>query len=124
VPGRGHALFQPIWADDAAACVVAALERDDGSARHELAGPDTLDHVAIADLVLRAAGRSRPLLPFPEPLTKAGLRTLETLMKSKAPATWDEAELLQVSMTSRHGTADAEALGVTPAPMASVLGAR
>ena len=27
--------------------------------------------------------------------------TLEALMKSKAPATWDEAELLQVSMTSR-----------------------
>jgi len=125
VPGRGRALFQPIWAGDAAACVVAALERDEaaGSARHELAGPDTLDHVAIAETVLRAAGRPRHLLPFPEALTKAGLRTVETLMKSKAPATWDEAELLQVSMTSRHGTADAEALGVTPAPMAAVLGA-
>ena len=36
-------------------------------------------------------------------------------MKSKAPATWDEAELLEVSMTSRHGTADAEALGVAGA---------
>ncbi len=124
VPGRGRAVFQPIWADDAAACVVAALDRDvtEASARHELAGPDTLDHVAIAELVLRATGRPRPLLPVPEPLTKAGLRTLETLMKSKAPATWDEAELLQVSMTSRHGTADAEALGVTPRSMAAVLG--
>jgi NADH dehydrogenase len=122
VPGRGRALFQPIWADDVAACVVAALARDGGSERHELAGPDTLDHVAIAELVLRAAGRPRPLVPIPEPLTKAGLRSLETLMKSKAPVTWDEAELLQVSMTSRHGTADAEALGVTPAAMAGVLG--
>ena len=44
-------------------------------------------------------------------------------MKSKAPATWDEAELLQVSMTSRKGTADAEALGVKPRAMAAVLGA-
>jgi uncharacterized protein YbjT (DUF2867 family) len=123
VPGRGRALFQPIWADDVAACVCAALERDsdDGSC-YELAGPDTLDHVAIAELVLRAAGRARPLLPVPEPLTKAGLKTLQALMKSKAPATWDEAELLQVSMTSRHGTADAERLGVRPAPMAAVLG--
>ncbi len=45
-------------------------------------------------------------------------------MKSKAPATWDEAELLEVSMISRKGTADAEALGVSPRPMAAVLGAR
>ena len=123
VPGRGRALFQPIWADDVAACVVAALDGDaQGDARYELAGPDTMDHVAIAELVLRAAGRPRPLLPLTEPVTKAALRTLETLMKSKAPATWDEAELLQVQMTSRHGTADAEALGVTPSPMAAVLG--
>jgi uncharacterized protein YbjT (DUF2867 family) len=127
VPGRGRALFQPIWADDVAACVCAALDGNgarpagDGAC-YELAGPDTLDHVAIAELVLRAAGRPRPLLPVPESLTKAGLKTLQALMKSKAPATWDEAELLQVSMTSRHGTADAERLGVRPAPMAAVLG--
>jgi NADH dehydrogenase len=90
--------------------------------RHELAGPDTLDHVAVAELVLRAAGRERPLLGVPERLTKASLKTVEALMKSKAPATWDEAELLQVSMTSPHGTADAEALGVRPRSMAAVLG--
>jgi uncharacterized protein YbjT (DUF2867 family) len=125
VPGRGRAQFQPIWAEDVADCVMAALG-DRGPMhsmrRHELAGPDTLDHVAVAELVLRAAGRPRPLLPVPEPLIKASLRALEGLMKSKAPATWDEAELLQVSMTSRHGTADAEALGVRPRSMAAVLG--
>ena len=42
-------------------------------------------------------------------------------MKSKAPVTWDEAELLEVSMTSPRGTADALALGVEPRPMADVL---
>jgi uncharacterized protein YbjT (DUF2867 family) len=125
LPGRGRALFQPIWADDVADCVVAALDRNgEAAARYELAGPDTLTHTAVAELALRAAGRSRPLVPLPEPLTRAGLRMLETMMKSKAPATWDEAELLQVSMTSRHGTADAESLGVTPKSMAAVLGAR
>lgn len=126
VPGRGRAKFQPIWADDVADCVMAVLGGADGagtSGRHELAGPETLDHVAVAEVVLRAAGRPRPLVGIPEPLTKASLRGLEVLMKSKAPATWDEAELLQVSMTSRHGTADAEALGVTPQPMGAVLGA-
>jgi NADH dehydrogenase len=44
-------------------------------------------------------------------------------MKSAAPVTWDEAELLEVSMTARHGTADAERLGVVPKRLAAVLGA-
>ncbi len=122
VPGRGTALYQPIWADDAADCVMGALEN--GGGRHELAGPDTLSHEEIVRLVTRAAGRERPRLNVPSPLVRATLRTAETLMKSKAPATWDEAELLEVSMLSRKGTADAEALGVTPRPMADVLGAR
>ncbi len=61
---------------------------------------------------------------MPELMTRAGLRSIETLMKSKAPVTWDEAELFQVSMLSARGTADAEALGVTPRSMADVLGAR
>jgi NADH dehydrogenase len=121
---RGHALFQPIWAEDVADGVTAALARDSASERYELAGPDTLDHVAIAELVLRAAGRPRPLLQVPAPLAKLGLRSAEALLKSKTPVTWDEAELLQVPMVSRHGTADAERLGVTPRAMAAVLGAR
>jgi uncharacterized protein YbjT (DUF2867 family) len=122
VPGRGTALYQPIWADDAADCVMGALEN--GGGRYELAGPDTLSHEAIVRLVTRAAGRERPRLRVPSPLVRAALRTAETLLKSKTPATWDEAELLEVSMISRKGTADAEALGVTPRPMAAVLGAR
>ncbi|HEV2815127.1 MAG TPA: NAD(P)H-binding protein [Solirubrobacteraceae bacterium] len=126
VPGRGRAVYQPIWADDAADCVMAVLGNGDrdGRARYELAGPDTLSHEAIVQLVTRAAGRERPRLNVPSPLVRATLRTTEALLKSKTPATWDEAELLEVSMTSRKGTADAEALGVTPRPMAAVLGAR
>lgn len=126
VPGRGRARFQPIWAEDVADCVIAALDDAGGRhamRRHELAGPDTLDHVAVAELVLRAAGRPRPLLPIPAPVVKFSLKATEALLQGRAPATWDEAELLQVSMTSRHGTADAEALGVTPRAMAAVLGA-
>jgi NADH dehydrogenase len=36
-------------------------------------------------------------------------------------ATWEEAELMEVSMVSRRGTADAEALGVEPRRMSDVL---
>ncbi|MEA2222359.1 MAG: hypothetical protein QOH83_735 [Solirubrobacteraceae bacterium] len=122
--GRGHALYQPIWAEDVADAVAAVLDgAGNGRARYELAGPQTLSHEAIVKLVLRAAGHARPIVNVPTPLVSRGLRVVETLMKSRAPATWDEAELLEVSMTSAHGTADAEALGLTPRAMDAVLGA-
>jgi uncharacterized protein YbjT (DUF2867 family) len=124
VSGRGQALFQPIWAEDVADCIVAALKLPaNGARRYELAGPQTLSHQQIVELVLRAAGRSRPTVNVPTPIVSRGLRLVEALMKSRAPATWDEAELLEVSMTAPEGTAGAEALGVTPRPMAAVLGA-
>jgi uncharacterized protein YbjT (DUF2867 family) len=123
VSGRGQAVYQPIWADDVADAVAAALGgAGTGRVRYELAGPQTLSHEAIVELVLRAAGRGRPIVNVPTPLVSRGLRLVETLMKSRAPATWDEAELLEVSMTSVRGTADAETLGVTPRAMGTVLG--
>lgn len=129
VSGRGQALYQPIWAEDVAECIMAALAlapgahgSADGHERYELAGPQTLSHDAIVELVLRAAGRSRPLVHVPTALISRGLRIVEILMKSRAPATWDEVELLEVSMTSPKGTADAVGLGVRPRAMGELLG--
>jgi uncharacterized protein YbjT (DUF2867 family) len=122
ISGSGRALFQPMWAQDVAACVTAALERPDGQPRYELSGPETLSYDAIVELVLRAAGRPRRLVHIPLAVVSRSLRTLETLMRSKAFATWDEAELMEITMTSARGTADAEALRVVPQPMAAVLG--
>ena len=123
VSGRGAALYQPIWAEDVAECVMHALSGCSGRERYELAGPQTLSHQQIVALLLRGAGRSRPLVNVPTPIVMRALRVSEALLKSRAPTTWDEAELMEVSMTSSHGTADAEALGVTPRAMAEVLGA-
>jgi uncharacterized protein YbjT (DUF2867 family) len=123
ISGSGRALFQPIWAQDVADCVMAALERPDGAQRYELSGPETLSYDAIVEIVLRAAGRPRRLVHFPLGVVSRSLRTLEALMRSNAFATWDEAELMEVTMTSPAGTADARALGVAPRTMAAVLGA-
>jgi uncharacterized protein YbjT (DUF2867 family) len=123
--GRGEAAYQPIWADDVAGCVMTALARRDSSSdeRYELAGPQTLTHREIVELVLRAANRSRRIVKVPSPLVCRALRAGEALLKSRTPATWDEAELFEVSMTTARGTADAVSLGVTPRPMDAVLGA-
>jgi NADH dehydrogenase len=124
MPGSGRARFQPIWVEDVVDCVIAALELPgDGHSRHELAGPQTLTHQEIVRAVLRACGRSRPVVPVPTPFVSRALRLLEAAAGQSAFATWDEAELLEVSMTSAHGTRDAEALGVHPHPLADVLGA-
>jgi uncharacterized protein YbjT (DUF2867 family) len=123
ISGRGEARFEPIWAEDVADCVMAARSRDGGSARYELAGPEVLTHTEIVATALRASGKRRPLVHVPTPIVSRGLRALEALMKSKAPAVWDEAELMEVPMLAERGTADAEALGVRPERMAAVLGA-
>jgi len=123
ISGSGRALFQPIWAHDVADCVMAALERPDVGERFELSGPETLSYEALVEIVLRAAGRPRALVHVPLAVVSRSLRTLEALMRSKAFATWDEAELMEVTMTAAHGTADARALGVPPRRMSSVLGA-
>jgi NADH dehydrogenase len=128
VSGRGQATYQPIWAEDVADCVISALRAESapGEARHtryELAGPETLSHNEILRLVVRSLGRRRPLLHIPTPIVSRGLRLLEAIMGPRAFATWDEAELMEVSMLSSRGAADAESLGITPAPMRAVLGA-
>jgi uncharacterized protein YbjT (DUF2867 family) len=122
--GSGRAAFQPIWADDVAACVIAALRAPEREARerYELAGPETLNHSDIVRTVLRSLERKRPLVHVPTPLVSRGLRLLERLGGPRVFATWDEAELMEATMTSVRGAADAEALGVAPQRMAAVLG--
>ncbi len=120
VSGNGRARFEPIWAQDAARCVVAALGRG-GERRYELAGPERLDYDQMSDLVSRIAGRPRPLVHLPLPLVRSGLLAIRSLFGEAVFATWEEAELMEVPMVSERGTADAEELGVAPRRMGDVL---
>jgi uncharacterized protein YbjT (DUF2867 family) len=119
--GRGRALYQPIWAEDVAGCVIAALGETDEAERLELAGPETLSYNDIVRLVLRSLGRRRPLLHVPTPMVSRALRLLEATTGPRAFATWDEAELMEISMVSSRGAADAERLSVKPEPMRAIL---
>ncbi|HEX5979657.1 MAG TPA: NAD(P)H-binding protein [Thermoleophilaceae bacterium] len=119
VSGSGRARYQPIWAEDVADCVVAALMASGPRKRSfELAGPETLSY----DEIVRVAVPRRRLVHVPLPLVRASLRALRKLGGPKVFATWEEAELMEEPMTTGRGTADAESLGVRPMAMASVLG--
>jgi uncharacterized protein YbjT (DUF2867 family) len=121
ISGSGEARFEPIWAQDVARCVVASLENDAQKARYELAGPQVLPYDEIARIVARASGRPRPLVHVPLGLVHLTLVTLRRLFGEAVFATWEEAELMEVSMVSERGTADAESLGVEPLPVEAVL---
>jgi uncharacterized protein YbjT (DUF2867 family) len=119
VSGSGQARYQPIWAEDVADCVVAALMASGPRKRSfELAGPETLSY----DEIVLTATRRRRLVHVPLPIVRLSLRALRKLGGPKVFATWEEAELMEEPMTTSRGTADAEALGVRPLPMTSVLG--
>jgi uncharacterized protein YbjT (DUF2867 family) len=133
VSGSGEARYQPIWARDVARCVAASLDggskgkesgrRTSLDERYELAGPELLSYDEIVERVLEASGRDRPLVHVPLPVVRAGLRALELVAGPAVFATWEEAELMEVPMTTERGTADAELLGVEPRPISAILGA-
>jgi NADH dehydrogenase len=127
IAGPGRARYQPIWAGDVADCVIAELERSPGDpgghTRFDLAGPETLSYDDIARVALRSWRRQRRLLHVPLPVVRAGLNAVEVVSRQKAFATWEEAQLMEIPMTSPKGSADAESLGVQPLRMSAVLGA-
>jgi hypothetical protein len=49
------------------------------------------------------------------------LLALRSIFGESVFATWEEAELMEVSMTTERGTGDANALGVEPRRMRDVL---
>jgi uncharacterized protein YbjT (DUF2867 family) len=127
IPGNGQASFQPIWAEDVADCVLAALPGGPAAAqavgsRYELAGPEMLTHREIVEIALRSFRRRRRIVGVPAGGVRRLLNLVELFGGPTAFATWDEAELLEVPLISRQGTADAERLGVLPKPMRAVLG--
>jgi uncharacterized protein YbjT (DUF2867 family) len=123
ISGSGRALYQPIWAEDVADCVLAALTASRARRRSfELAGPQTLSYDEIVRAAMRPTGRRRRLLHVPLPVVRRSLRLLGRFVGPKVFATWDEAELMEEPMTTPRGTADAESLGVRPLAMPAVLG--
>jgi uncharacterized protein YbjT (DUF2867 family) len=121
ISGSGRSAYQPIWAADVARCVVSALKAEQPLGRYELAGPDVLTYDEIALTVARGAGRERPLVHVPLGLVHLTLVALRRLFGDTVFATWEEAELMEVPMTTPRATADAESLGVEPLPVREVL---
>lgn len=122
VSGNGKSRYQPVWADDVARAVNNSLAGDGaGDHRYDLAGPELMTYAEMSELVGVLSGRPRPVVRIPLQLVHLGLSAIHRLVGENAFATWQEAELMRVSMVSRLGTSDLERLGVTPSRMSEVL---
>jgi uncharacterized protein YbjT (DUF2867 family) len=83
IVGDGRATFQPVWVEDVATAVAAAL--DDASTAGEdldLGGPEVLTLAEIERRTLEAIGARRLLIPTPIPV----LRLIVWLMSVALPA--------------------------------------
>jgi len=96
---RKDGVYQPIWRDDAAMCVAAAL-RDKAllGGTYELGGPDTWTYRELVGLALRQLKLRRMVLSLPSPLLLAGAG-LPRLVGRRAMVT--ASELRQLTRDNR-----------------------
>ena len=121
VPLAGaHARFQPVWVEDVAGAIVAALERRDTVGRiFECAGPREYTLAELVRLAGRWAGHERAVLPLPDALgrVQAALMALapgEPLMSA------DNLESMKVPNVASGRHEGLEALGIAPAALEAV----
>lgn len=136
VPEPGDARFAPIWSEDAADAITAALLTDHGgpgervghhdAATHthyvELAGPEVFTRDQMLGAMLIAMDRRRPLLRVPRPVADVLLWAQESYLGPSAMVTRDEVALMSTSSLPTRGTVDVDALGVQPLAVADVIG--
>ncbi|MBI3157960.1 MAG: complex I NDUFA9 subunit family protein [Burkholderiales bacterium] len=115
-----EARFQPVWVEDVAGAIVAALERRDTIGRiFECAGPREYTLAELVRLAGRCAGHERAVLPLPDSLgrVQAALMALapgEPLMSA------DNLESMKVPNVASGRHEGLEALGITPAALEAV----
>jgi uncharacterized protein YbjT (DUF2867 family) len=127
--GGGHTRFQPVFAGDVAAAVLAAIDRPEtGGAIYELGGPEVASFRELMQLVLATIERRRLLLPIPFGLARVMASFLELptkLLSIKPQLTRDQVDLLMrdnvVSPQARQAGRTLTELGIEPVAMRAVV---
>jgi NADH dehydrogenase len=122
--GGGHTLFQPVFAGDVGAAVVAAMEGHAlAGGIYELGGPEVRSFRELMAIVLATIERRRLLVPIPFALAKMQASLLQWMPNPLL--TPDQVELLRadniVSEAATRERRTIEKLGIEPLAMASVV---
>jgi uncharacterized protein YbjT (DUF2867 family) len=117
--GAGDQPFQPVWHEDLAAALVAAVERDDLRCRTlELAGRDRTSQTDLLRRFGDITGRPAVQVPVPEIVARWGLRALDAVGVA-APIKEDQLQMLHEGSVMPPGTPNAltEVFGIAPTPL-------
>jgi uncharacterized protein YbjT (DUF2867 family) len=96
IPGNGQAKMQPILREDAARCVVEAIDKPELLGKIiELGGPEVLTYETLFDWFIQARGIKKPKLKLPVALLVPGAMVMETLLKDPI-VTPDEINMIQL----------------------------
>lgn len=113
--------FQPLFVDDAALAVVAALAdaKAHGGKTYELGGPEVLTMLEINQRIAKAQGRSRVFLPLHDAIS-ATFATL-TGWLPLAPLSRQQWLLLKAGNVVAPKAKGCKALGIAPRPLGLFL---
>lgn len=118
--GGGDARFQPVWVEDVAAGVVAALDRPESVGQiYECAGPAVHTLSEIVRLAGRWSGHERPQLPLPEAVARLQARLMEWL-PGEPLMSRDNIDSMRVPNVASGQLPDLRRLGITPAALEAV----
>lgn len=127
--GGGRTRFQPVYVDDVADAVCAALEQPEARGRvYELGGPQTYTFRDLLEMILKETGRRRILAPLPfaiAPIAGLAGEIAGALPFVDPPITRDQVRLLKSdNVVGASGEADIGTLadlGVEPTAVESVV---
>ncbi|MBY0422539.1 MAG: complex I NDUFA9 subunit family protein [Parvularculaceae bacterium] len=123
--GGGETEFQPVYVDDVADAVAAALERPEAAgAVYELGGPRVYSFRALMELTLAVIGRKRLLAPIPFGVASLmGLagEVAGFLPFMKPPITRDQVTLLKYPNVVAAGARGLGDLGIAPTSVEAIV---
>jgi NADH dehydrogenase len=95
IPGSGQAQMQPILREDAARCIVEAINKPDLLGKIiELGGPEVVTYETIFDWFLQARGIKKAKFKMPMAALMPAAAAMEAVMKNP-PITPDEVSMIQ-----------------------------
>jgi NADH dehydrogenase len=126
--GGGDTRFQPVFAGDVAAAIVAAIDRPQtGGSIYELGGLEVMSFKALMEFVLATIERRRLLVPIPFGLarTMAYFLQLSSMLGVAPMLTQDQVELLRgdnvVSAEAAAAGRTLAGLGIEPVSFRAVV---
>jgi NADH dehydrogenase len=119
--GGASAQMQPVWVEDVASAIVAALDRAETIGQtFECAGPQVVTLGELVRLAGRVAGHERPVLPLPGAVARLQALAME-LLPGEPLLSRDNLASLTVPNVATGRLPGLQALGITPAALEAVL---